>query len=158
MFKPIPLPDLSKIELEKILSNTDKDQNNCFIWNKGKLKAGYGQFWYKNKGYLAHRVVAALVYGLPKQGDLALHSCDNPSCINPDHLRWGSNKENMDDMISRKRAGGEKHPRAKLTEFQVEKIRELYDCGLTQKQLAITYGITSRQISSIVNKKQWKNV
>lgn len=158
MFKPIPLPDLSQIKLEKLLSNASQDKNNCLIWNKGKLKAGYGQFWYKNKGFLAHRVVTALVYGLPKEGDLALHSCDNPSCINPEHLRWGSNKDNMDDMIFRKRAGGEKHPRAKLTEIQVKEIRKLHEFGLTQRKIASVYGVTSRQISTIVNKKQWKNV
>lgn len=81
----------------------------CIEWAGRKNKAGYGVF---SKGRrngrdvtgLAHRHVWELKHGPLSRGLQILHRCDNPSCVNPDHLRVGDQLDNMHDMIAKGRA------------------------------------------------------
>jgi len=87
-----------------------------------------------------------------------LHRCDNPACLNPDHLFIGSNKDNTQDMLAKGRNGhskGTKHWNAKLTEDQVLQIRKdkrsIY-------AIAPEYGVTPTLVNRIKLRKVWKHL
>lgn len=82
------------------------------------------------------------------QGSVVRHRCDNPRCINPDHLQLGSVADNNTDRNVRKRTAHQ------LTTAEVEAIRELYAAGgITQRKLGAMFGTTHSNISVIVNRK-----
>lgn len=70
---------------------------DCHIWRGAKNKQGYGVFFVAGKTLLAHRLQQALSGGNPS-ADVVMHSCDNPACVNVDHLSDGTHKANMADM------------------------------------------------------------
>jgi hypothetical protein len=78
--------------------------DTCIEWQHGRTSKGYGSLRSQGKTVYAHRVMYELVYGPIPDGAYVLHSCDNPPCVNPVHLRAGSAKDNVDDMVSRGRA------------------------------------------------------
>jgi hypothetical protein len=73
----------------------------CLEWQESRFRDGYASIHYKGKRTVVHRLVATLVYGPPEPKMYALHSCDNKSCINPKHLRWGTAKENTQEAFER---------------------------------------------------------
>jgi len=78
----------------------------CWPWTANKYPSGYGRFKMHRRQRLAHRHALELAKGpTPISGLLALHSCDNPICCNPDHLRWGTHRDNTQDCIKRGRFG-----------------------------------------------------
>lgn len=138
--------------------------DECWPWQGGKKgcdRDGYGTF--KIRSYVsvrAHRVSFALYNGRSPGAWLVLHSCDNPPCVNPAHLRLGTVKDNSDDMVARGRQAkrdqaGEANGAAKLSATDVEKVRELILAGLTNKAIALRYGVTHSLISRIRRGKAW---
>lgn len=104
VLRPLP-PDA----LERFWSLVDqRGPDECWPWTKRPQASGYGRFsWYEPRwGPLqetTHRLVAYITTGEQPNGRWALHSCDNPPCCNPKHLRWGTPRENVDDKIKRGR-------------------------------------------------------
>jgi len=92
---------------------------------------------------------------------VVMHLCDNPPCVNVEHLRLGTQGENMADARAKGRAKppppqpGEAHPAAKLTEDLVREIRSSTEMGTV---LAVRYGVSRSQISAIRKHKTWKHV
>lgn len=81
--------------------------SQCWDFLGKKYHGGYGLFRWEGLEVRAHRFALALTKGLPPEGKpLALHSCDRPLCCNPNHLRWGTQKENMQDASRRGRIPG----------------------------------------------------
>lgn len=80
----------------------DKD-TGCWNWTAYKDEHGYGTFWFNNIMTKAHRVSFELYVDPIPKGMYILHTCDNPSCVNPLHLRVGTQQDNMDDMHSKGR-------------------------------------------------------
>lgn len=102
-----------------------------------------------------HRAAYCDAHGLPYsaiKGKVVMHRCDNPRCINPDHLVLGTQGDNMQDMMGKRRHHkGEATPHAKLTSEQVVLIRKLYaEGGVTQRELALELGVSQTNISAIV--------
>lgn len=133
-----------------------RNKKGCRNWS-GVLDAkGYGHTNFKGYRTTAHRIAYMLTHGPVPEGLVVMHSCDNRACCNPNHLVLGTQKENLDDMRAKGRAGdcrnfGEKHGRCKLTGEQVEQIRALYEAGGTsQDKLAIQFGASQSQIGRIV--------
>lgn len=95
---------------EVILSTLEEGRvvagpNGCIIWTGSRQHGGYGQLRVKMKMKRANRVACEEAHGPPPEGKpYALHSCDNPPCVNGYHLRWGSNSDNMQDRRERGRA------------------------------------------------------
>lgn len=89
-------------------SRVDVQANEeCWPWMGNSYPEGYGRFKQDRRQVLAHRYALASKKGHPTEPNLlALHSCDNPICCNPSHLRWGTPKENMQDCLERGRFGG----------------------------------------------------
>lgn len=79
-----------------------KNKDGCRNWLGTKNKDGYGLFYLNNKRIRAHRMMF-FVYQGKWPSKFCIHSCDNPSCVSMSHLRDGSNKDNMQDQIIRKR-------------------------------------------------------
>lgn len=130
----------------------------CWIWTASKSK-GYGRFGSDPRSRYAHRL-SLIVHSGENHPELdALHSCDNPSCVNPAHLRWGTHDENMKEMKAKKRGVSKKgaaNHNSKLTESEVRQIRFLYSLGgITQKQIAEIFGVHHTSISLIVRRKHW---
>jgi hypothetical protein len=85
-------------------SRLDRSAGSCWTWPGARTKAGYGLLsWEKRKTY-AHRLALVLSTGEAPEGMHVLHSCDNPPCCNPAHLRWGTQRDNARDSVERGRA------------------------------------------------------
>lgn len=96
--------NLTKKDTGRFLEKFDiGKENDCWEWKASKNKDGYGKFWAKGKHLLSHRVSYAYFIENIPNGLFVLHSCDNPSCVNPKHLRVGTHSDNMKDRHDRSR-------------------------------------------------------
>lgn len=128
--------------------------DNCWLWNGAKHKTGYGKLCFQgNKTDTAHRVSFKLFKGPIEDGLYACHTCDNPSCVNPDHLWLGTAQDNKTDQIEKERG------LIKLFPMDVVKIRELWGkSGWSNKKLCEEFNVTATTISNIIKRKLWKHV
>lgn len=129
--------------------------DGCWIWTGSKNQLGYGFFREKR----AHRISYELNKGPIEPGLFVCHACDNPSCVNPDHLWLGRPKDNHADMVSkgRQRSGpaifGTNHPLSKINDRIARRIRESPESGAT---LAKRYGISPSLVYGIKAGTHWK--
>lgn len=134
--------------------------SGCLIWTGEVDKDGYGYIRVDGKKQFTHRVAYSLAKGEPK--NFVCHTCDVPSCINPDHLYDGTNSQNMRDRADRGRANaatGERHGCSVFTEEQIHQIREMRADGKSLTHIAKAFGAkTHWHISLIVRRKLWKNI
>lgn len=134
------------------------DANRCWIWMDDKDPFGYGRFGLNYKRHQAHRFAWQLVKGV-EPAQFLLHTCpggDNPACVNPNHLREGTQAENMQDKVDRGRTHrGEKNHAAKLTEQQVQIIKELLRQRVTQNKIAARFAVSQGAISEIKRGRNW---
>ncbi len=109
---------------------------------------------------LAHRISYELAYGPIPDGLNALHTCDNPPCINVEHLFLGTQQDNMDDKMAKGRqAYGEYQGSAKLSDDIIREIRRRYDAGgITQEQLGREYHVHQTVVCKAINYEIWKYV
>jgi DNA invertase Pin-like site-specific DNA recombinase len=104
-------------------------------------------------------VVYELTVGPIPEGLFVLHSCDNPPCCNPAHLRAGTQKENIEDAVERDRlARGRALPQAKLTEAAVREIRRRSGEGRSQRAVAAEFGVSHDTVGKILRGKRWTHV
>ena len=81
------------------LGRTERD-GACLVWTRRVNQFGYGEVKFDGRRELLHRLSLLHFAGEPPADKpLAIHSCHNPACINPLHLRWGSQLDNMHDMM-----------------------------------------------------------
>lgn len=161
--KPI---DLSEKAQARFWSHVDKrGPGECWEWKLSRNPKGYGQFGGhlangKQWMCLASRYAYFSHYGISGTPLLVLHSCDNPPCCNPAHLRLGTVQDNSDDMVCRERnERGSEHHQAKLTEQAVQVLETMWRSGLyTQAQLAEHFQVNQSQISRAINRRRWKHV
>ena len=133
-------------EAERFMSKVHKAENGCWLWTAYRMKNGYGFFRTPIKNELAHRAAYRLFNGALDARDV-MHSCDNPACVNPEHLSLGTRKENMQDAKTKRRMRvGELHGRAKLTNEQVKFAKTAP--GL-QREIAALLGVSQGHISFI---------
>lgn len=137
------------------------DSNGCHVCvSHYKNESGY--ITIKRDGVLQylHRYMYSLYHGELDEGEVIRHSCDNPSCINIDHLEVGTHTDNMRDMVTRNRSlVGERNNKSKLKEEDVIKIREMLKSNkYTQKEIADIFGITNQMVSNINTRKSWNHI
>lgn len=132
--------------------------DDCWEWTAARTQ-GYGviKASFPDRRMLrAHRVSYEINKGKIPEGWLVRHICDNPGCVNPDHLLSGTWTDNMKDRDSRNRqARGERQGLSKLTEDDVRAIRK--DVR-SQEAIARDYGIAQTGVSFIKRRKTWKHV
>jgi hypothetical protein len=130
--------------------------DKCWIWKGATLRTGYGAFGIGPRK--SHRVSYELFNGPIPPGKMVCHSCDNPPCVNPEHLWIGTNRENILDSIKKGRKPamkGELNGMAKIKKMDAENIRNMGG-KFTQSILAHKFGISRTQVSRILGGKRWK--
>lgn len=164
---------------ERFWAKVDRS-GECWVWTAGRDWRQYGHFSWKalsgKKEQLAHRYSWSLTNGPIPDGLDILHSCDNPPCVNPAHLRAGTHSENMQEMIVKGRRTlprgdahhfrrfpetalrGERNGSAKLTEDHVRAIRVLAANDTPRHSIAVTFGLHESTVGLIVCRRTWKHV
>lgn len=158
-------------DLSRFWSKVNKEpgqgpEGKCWEWTAGRNgKKGwlYGQFWVCKKMRRAHRISWVIANGSISPDICVLHTCDNPACVNPDHLWLGTHLDNVKDREEKDRGGsasGEHHGRSKLTEVQVCEIRKRYanSSEPSQRKLAREFGVSRTVIQRIINRKIWAHL
>jgi hypothetical protein len=154
------------IPIEERLWRRVTKGEGCWEWSGSTIGAGYGMLRRdRDSSVLAHRLSWELAHGPIPEGMKVCHSCDNPPCVNPEHLFLGTQADNMADMAAKKRhksltrpdlnPRGERNPGAKLTAAQAGEIRAKRAEGIPQRKLARDYGVSEATVSLIVNGKRW---
>lgn len=128
----------------------------CWIW-LGTTRRGYGRC---GVNIQAHRYSYELHKGTIPDGLKVLHTCDTPSCVNPDHLYVGTNKDNSQDAVRRGRiAHGERQGSSKLTAKDITAIRSMFATGYyTRKDIAKVFKVSASSVALIVAGKTWRHV
>jgi len=142
---------MQKKQLKRFWSKVDKQGlDECWEWTASKNGVGYGQLRINHKIYYAHRVSWFLSYGKIPADLEVCHHCDNPSCVNPDHLFLGTHLDNHLDSASKGRKA------KKLTIDEVQEIQEiLAEGGWTQQEIGDAFGVARETISQIKRGKTW---
>lgn len=147
--------------LRKVMYNPE---TTCWDWIGSKYRFGYGHFRRKLNGkwvmYKAHRYS----YEFYKKevipsGSFVCHKCDNPSCVNPDHLFTGTALENTLDMIAKGRKGIIRNPKHRLLSLDIAKMIRYHKSLYPEKPLswfAEKFQTSPTQISRILNNKIWQ--
>lgn len=137
------------------------DTDDCLEWPFSRDRKGYPFGTVDGHQIRVHRhVLQAVKPRGHDSGPWALHSCDNPPCANPRHLRWGTAAENTADAIERGRlARGVRTGTAKLTDELVAEIRATYRAGgVTYQDVASRFGVAVPTIADVVTGRYWKHV
>lgn len=152
---------------DRFWSKVDKSSHpqGCWIWTATKNNKGYGLFrpgGLANKE-AAHRLSFEAVNGRIPRGRWILHSCDNPACVNPRHLRIGTPKENVADMDKRGRRvkaprPGESNSNAFMTEQDVGALRRDYINGADLEQIAARYSISPNSLADYTTGRSWQHI
>jgi hypothetical protein len=131
---------------------------DCWEWTGARHPQGYGLIRTMTGMNRAHRVSYEISNGAIPTGLMVRHKCDNPSCVNPEHLAIGTALDNVHDRVARGRSAdrrGERHPLAKLNSVSVEHIRA---SPLPGKSLAEIFGVSQASVSLIRSNKRWSRL
>ena len=148
-------------EVALIMNGWSVTSKGCWEWSGKRDKDGYGCIKRQNKDHRAHRVAYTTWVGPIPTGLQLRHRCDNPPCINPDHLEPGTAKQNVADMNQRGRGNprhGETHPYAVLTDELVRNIRERVTNGGSIADIARELGVKYATVRAAAIKKTWRRV
>ena len=137
----------------------------CLLWIASVDQHGYGQISRGGRGTgmgKAPRVAWILRYGSIPAGLAVLHKCDNPRCVEIDHLFLGTLKDNVQDMIRKGRhrpARGEKNGQAVLSAVLVRELRRLHrENGSGSSQLAKQFQLNRQTVRAVLNGSTWAHV
>lgn len=160
----MPMPRNTPQDVWRYIEKRGADE--CWPWSSHRDRRGYGVFTIDHRSYKAHRVVFSLenpgqisIGAGPRNTALTsivMHTCDNPACCNPRHLRKGTLQENTEDMFSKARA--RKVGPRKLIVAEIERIREALLFGADQYDLAAIYGVSQATISNVYLRKHYTEV
>ena len=135
----------------KLIAGHKKEDNGCWIWQKNSCNGKYGKLRFKMKWYLTHRASYETFVG-PILDKLVCHKCDNPKCINPEHLFLGTHSDNAKDAIKKGRFNQSKNF-LKFTDKQVEEIRKLKQEGFTYDRLSKIFNCTFSYLNYVLKFK-----
>lgn len=157
-------------DLSRLLDKVQMAENDCWIWTGSVFRvSGYGAFRLEDGTWLAHRA-SFYLHGKGHPGDMFVcHHCDNRLCVNPDHLFLGTNRDNVDDMVTKGRQcrhqprvdaalSAKRVALRKLNEKQVMEILERLDAGESRFDIAPDYKIHFDTIYKIMKGDTWSHI
>lgn len=148
--------------IERFNAKWERDAaTGCWLWTASTHSKGYGQIkWPKQRWQIpAHRLSFLIHKGEIPDGLQVCHTCDNPRCVNPEHLFAGTSGDNHADMVSKDRhLKGERSPRAKLDDGTVREILQALQDGKSQRTIASMYGVGQMTISRIKRGERWAHL
>lgn len=123
-------------------------------------KDGYGKFTKKGWPDRAHQAAFIIAHGHIPDGQIVRHICDNPPCINPDHLIVGTFADNAADRVQRDRFNRKsgRYNRVRLSMSLAREIRAKHSLGVSRGALAAQYGVGADQISRVIHHINWKEI
>lgn len=150
-------------KVDKIGPMQGREIGRCWKWIGACDKSGRGRIASIGRNgvpALAYRVSWLIHHGEIPSGFDVCHKCDNPNCVNPDHLFVGTRKDNMRDAHSKGRIQkGSSRPLAKLNEADVVEILNAHFFHKsTNQSLADRFNVSHQRISKIVNRRIWRHV
>jgi hypothetical protein len=164
----LTLDEFEKTENGKWFFSKVEKTNGCWLWTAGQM-FGYGCLRDPElgKNRRAHQFIMRILKGLPKNGLEVCHKCNIKLCVNPEHLYYGTRRDNIADQVD---AGvhnflghdriGVKSPRAILTEIQVLEIRSLGSLGLEYKEILrkMNLNVSVETIGNVIRKSRYSSV
>lgn len=176
------IDNVTEADSLRFWAKVDKS-GDCWLWQSSVNPKGYGDFHAQKRTILAHRFAWIITRGPIPAGLYVCHHCDNPPCVNPDHLWVGTPADNQRDMALKgrsakgERSGMRLHPernpnrlypgnsphgskahKAKLTEEDVLRIRELAGRGMPVNHIADMFPVSRRAIRAILDGKNWRHL
>lgn len=143
------IKNLNKEQIDNIYNNIEQ-KNGCWEYNGTKDKNGYNYY----STMLVHRIIAHL--NNISIEDEVCHKCDNPSCVNPDHLFAGTHADNMKDKVAKGRQSKGKDVNAWCRQFTEKEVNDIRNSSLSCRALAKIHGISYGAISHIKNRRNYK--
>lgn len=139
--------------LERFFAKIDfgPHTSGCHIWIGGKNQQNYGQFNAGGKQFRAHRFCYLTFIGPIPEGMFVCHSCDNPPCVNPDHLWIGTAKDNSDDKFKKGREGNSGRPRT-YPDYEASREAAVLRSYKHRKSVEAKYGPRTPRVRSIYQK------
>ena len=155
----LSIKDIPEKAIERFFSKFEKGTiKDCWEWQGQKDKDGYGKFNYRipNKGFYvrAHRISASYYLEEVPDDKVVMHKCDNPSCVNPNHLKIGTHLENEQDKDAKGR-----RPLDHLIKYSIEdavSVFKLVLAGKFTKEISEITGITRQAIQHIYSDRLHK--
>ena len=143
------------------LPKVQKTESGCWTWTGLTTLEGYARTKFQYRGGIqqrAHRVAHILFIGPIPKGKVVMHLCNSRTCVNPDHICFGTNRENSRHMVNvGRQAYGERNGLSKLTNQQVAAIRASYDGKYGSiKKLSASYGVCWQLIYNIIHRRSRK--
>ena len=136
-----------------------KKTNGCWLWTGRTNRKGYGVINLNKKPLYVHRLMWEIRNGNIPDGMLVCHRCDNPRCVNPDHLFVGTIRDNNRDRDNKGRsARGAILSKAHLKPDDIIDIRKAYAHGTNQSEIARKYGIKPCSVNHIVHRERWAHI
>jgi len=157
--------DASPENQKRFWSYTKKNEaTGCIEWTGRTGGKGYGMFWggVNNKYEIfAHRYAMVVFGGKDPDHMLVMHTCDNRLCVNPEHLRLGTNRDNINDKVRKNRQArnvGSQNGTARYCETDIVEMKRLHSQGVTATEIAKRYNTNTTHICRILSGKIWSHV
>lgn len=144
----------------QLVKMTSVETDECILWPHYKDPRGYGRIRHQMTRYGAHQLSCLLHHGeRPTPMHHAAHSCNNPSCVNPRHLRWATPKENSADRdLHGTTARAERSGSAKLTVADVAAMRQMYANGASYPEMSRQFNVHETTVWKVVKNRHWQSV
>lgn len=134
------------------------EDSDCWQWIAGKSSSGYGAFKHEGKQYRAHRFSYDLHKGAIPAGLMVLHKCDNPLCVNPEHLFLGTAKDNAEDRNAKNRQSTARGEAAATSKLKAEQVIAIRADNRKHLEIAKEYNVSRPTITRIKKGKTWKHL